>query len=609
MISSLPRFGYKIEFDFIAENQVTKQNQKDPAALVVNKRDCAMLAHEAPEHGVELSSVGRQLTIDTDLATMKVLRAQGHAFMETPHGELKVVRVPPKVVKQYPNEPVYCRLVRLMEPCEIPDDSIRVNMYLGPFVGSYLVDQFDTCDDVLHRLLADYKIRQEASDFYFEVERRRVERIVPCFSLYAQSDGEGTGTLSVVAIPRLVGGGGKRGPKNQKKKKPKGKGKKAPKVVVHIDKGSSSSAGKQVYKFKGQPKLSGLTEQALFKLSNVDPFDDRARGVRVPEDLPLETETFMVSGECNLAVGVGGNAQVAFLGSPTLSAAWWGTGVTLTGDNGIFANNTFAGFMATAGALAAQVAAFRTAAWGVCIKNNAPFNTVCGKLVVAPVVMGRGTTIPWCGLQNGQTMSAGNFQTNVLGLGNGYPKVSQMPGAQEFTLDSLIDKCLILPGRITDAAGRDFKRVNVSSLVGAVNASYYFPDETGEVFDTTMLPNNSVANTNFNPATSVWDTNKDTDLSGQIFWLMEIIGAPPSSSPLTVSFKYHLEGQVASQTSAGNIIPTMPDRPASNGKTWVDILRELRNQPIMRYVANQAWATALDGFRGSGYRVTSRLLN
>lgn len=353
--------------------------------------------------------------------------------------------------------------------------------------------------------------------------------------------------------------------------------------VAGNKKSAPKRRSRQIQKRRANPsRISKLSaDERRYRLALTNPAHIDAQGVRVPDMYPMPTASYRVKGVQTFTSDSTGTIQ--FYWTPALSASM----NILTGTSPL--GGLYQNFVSTTSYSAvsnsAPLLAGRVISMGLRFKNLLNFSSVTGRIRYAPFVSPK--YIP-DGIMSATVVPASNAYTFFL---NGTtPNILNMLGADEITLDELIEDELLLVSRPVDPTGTEFKSY---MLYNTLNATYdilgpqpgFVSHATGVIADT--------------------DDSELSSFKGLNAWVIEASGLPANTSCFEVEYIYHVEGQPKAVTSSDSTLVPANMHKVVTGNQVYDIICDVAASPIGGLVEALSVGTMAEPFIAMGRRFLS----
>lgn len=269
-----------------------------------------------------------------------------------------------------------------------------------------------------------------------------------------------------------------------------------------------------------------------YRIALVDPFDQRALDVRLPNDFATPTITRCITGFTTLGAVVGSTA-FCFTPSPILSMYSPSSVVTSTDMISYTSYDRLYQALDQATMLK-QFASWRLVAGGIRIKSQLPVTAqpIVVAIATTPVV-GSGPGPNFLNIREGQTQTAvNNILQDITGVAPSTGWAGSLNGFSNFNRFNTQDvstQSLTVPFRVTDARAFEFR--NGNQTIGADIGGYTVGDQ-------------SIVKTSNNTIVTLSNDNEEAyGFEGFSCIAMDIKGAPTNIlSVLEIEYIYHLEG-------------------------------------------------------------------
>lgn len=322
-----------------------------------------------------------------------------------------------------------------------------------------------------------------------------------------------------------------------------------------------------------------LGPDAQLKLALANPFDKRAEGVRICDSYAFPTATYHLKGTATLvSPAATTSGSVLVYANPLYSYvdlsnnSFVGASFTSTTSMNPYSSNTGIFGAASAASLNNVLDTYRVVCCGFKIRVQAPELTRTGRLMIAPVVIGR--SIPGIGALTTQVLLPTDGAAVRL-LGGLTPAeanssgIIQLPGAFETSLNDLAVKDILLLPKPSAPAWQTFHTT-----------------ATNTTFNATVVDGDS-SGYNTAGAAIITDNSDTIDCSGWSGFIVHFEGLPAAATPvIDIEYIYHVEG-----TPQINGINTFA--PVPSGMTMSSISSIAFNR-VMDYASRLPWGRMVD---------------
>lgn len=311
-----------------------------------------------------------------------------------------------------------------------------------------------------------------------------------------------------------------------------------------------------------------------------DPFSDKALGCVIPDTFPWPTATYHCKYSSTIQPSTTGAIGTVLLPSPTVSqvnftgtivgGTTWESGGTVVGTT----RTSFTGAISDS-TVSSHFSNMRTVACGWKLRNLQPFQTINGRLICAPFIVGKGglnqSALYTIMADTANCISSmGEYLSEYTPAGSApNTTVLALPGAFEITADELISTDLMLCSRPVGPGAFHF-RTSRNVAVSASNAVQICSSDT---------TNNGVSS-----LISSHGPNETSDCQDMIGWIILGVGfTTTTSTVIELETIYHLEGQA--MVGSTGIMPSGNSHVVKPSITVGELLIAAMNHPLAMAMA------------------------
>jgi hypothetical protein len=230
-------------------------------------------------------------------------------------------------------------------------------------------------------------------------------------------------------------------------------------------------------KSKGKKQTAQRPRMSKYALSLLNPFDENATGVRVPDEYCFPSDVRRIIGRYTLKADTSGNFDFVAFPHPVFSSYSSVSGVVASSPLPNAGSTVYVGGLISQANMALNFGSYRVVSWGIRVRNLVPPVNVTGSVIFAQIPLGN--TLPMSAFKASQITNATSFVNymNLPPLSGSYitPEIENLSCAQLLTLEEIAqDRSVVIPGKICGPEAFTFRP---TYRQGTINSTYSEGDD------------------------------------------------------------------------------------------------------------------------------------